>query len=319
MNFKNLENKKVFVSGGSGFLGRVIVEKLEEQGAIVSAPNRRQVNLIKFTDTYNYLVQNVPDMVIHSAAYYGGLGINYKEPGTIYFKNMMMQTNLIEICQRLKIKKFVGVGTGCAYPNGIERPMAEVDFWDGALHDSVVHYGGVKKMMQIQCEAYKKQWGFNGIHVVLTNLYGEWDSYSWERSHVVAALIRKFVEAKKFSKASVAVWGTGKPLREFLYVKDAAEGIIRAAKFYDDTLPLNICTGIPTTINELIDLIYTLTDYQGDVIYDTSQPDGQMVKYFDSTKMKNALEWEPPTLLRDGLIHTIAWFKNNYSKAIERW
>lgn len=316
----NLENKGVLVTGGSGFLGRVIVEKLLERNAVVITPRSENYNLERFEDALAVINRYKPDIVIHSAAFYGGLGINYARPGEVYFKNMTMGTNIIEASYRGNVKKFVGIGTGCAYPDGIEIPMNEErDFWSGPLHPSVTQYGGVKKMMQVQCEAYKKQYGFNGIHLVLTNLYGEWDSYNPDRSHVVPALIRKFVEAKMNKESPVGIWGTGKPIREFLYVKDAAEGIVRATELYDDVRPLNIATGIGTQIKELVTKIQLITEYSGNVIWDNSKPDGQMVKVFDITKMKKVLNWQPETDLCDGLKKTIYWFEENYEQAIKRW
>jgi len=316
----NLESKGILITGASGFLGRVIVKKLLERGAVVVTPRSEEYNLERFEDALALINRFKPDVVIHSAAFYGGLGINYARPGEVYFKNMTMGTNIIEASYRGGVKKFVGIGTGCAYPDGIEIPMNEErDFWNGPLHPSVTQYGGVKRMMQVQCEAYKKQYGFNGIHLVLTNLYGEWDSYNPDRSHVVPALIRKFVEAKTNKKPMVEIWGTGKPIREFLYVKDAAEGIIRATELYDDVRPLNIATGIGTRIEELVTKIQHITEYSGNVIWDSSKPDGQMVKTFDITKMKEVLNWQPKTDLYDGLKKTIKWFEENYDEAIKRW
>jgi len=316
----NLENKGILVTGASGFLGRVIVERLLKRGAVVVISRSEDYNLERFEDALAIINRFRPEVVIHSAAFYGGLGINYDRPGEVYFKNMTMGTNIIEASHRGGVKKFVGIGTGCAYPDGIEIPMNEErDFWSGPLHPSVTQYGGVKKMMQVQCEAYKKQYGFNGIHLVLTNLYGEWDSYNPDRSHVVPALIRKFVEAKMNKKSTVEIWGTGKPIREFLYVKDAAEGIIRATEFYDDIKPLNIATGIETRIEELVIKIQHITGYSGNVVWNNSKPDGQMVKTFDITKMKEVLKWQPEINLYDGLKKTIKWFEENYDEAIKRW
>jgi len=316
----NLESKGILVTGASGFLGRVIVEKLLEKGAVVITPKSENYNLERFEDALAVINRFTPDIIIHSAAFYGGLEVNLNRPAEIYFKNMQMGTNIIEASYRGGVKKFVGIGTGCAYPDGIERPMNEdKDFWNGSLHPSVTHYGGVKKMMQIQCEAYKKQYGFNGIHLILTNMYGEWDSYGMERSHVVAALIRKFVEAKRAKAPSVEVWGSGEPVREFMYVGDAAEGIIRATEVYDDTSPLNIVMGVGTRIVELVTKIKTIVRYQGEVIWNEKKPDGQMVKLFDTTKMKKVLNWQPKTKLIDGLGQTIRWFEENYDEAIKRW
>ena len=316
----NLESKRVLITGGSGFLGRVIIKKLFLKDAEVRAPRSMDYNLERFEDALAMINRYKPDIVIHSAAFYGGLGINYDRPGEVYFKNMTMGTNIIEASHRGGVKKFIGIGTGCAYPDGIETPMNEErDFWSGPLHPSVTQYGGVKKMMQVQCEAYKKQYGFDGIHLVLTNLYGEWDSYNPARSHVVPALIRKFVEAKRNKESIVEIWGTGNPVREFLYVEDAAEGIILAAELYDNVSPLNIVTGIQTTIRELVEYIKDILEYSGEIVWNTEKPDGQVIKCFDATKMKKVLNWQPETNLYDGLKKTIYWFEENYDEAIKRW
>jgi len=261
----------------------------------------------------------MPNVVIHSAAFYGGIEINQMQPAKIYFKNLVMGANVVEFCRLWDVEKITVVGTGCAYPDGIERPMTENDLWNGDCHESVRHYGMAKKILQVQCEAYKKQYGLDGIHVVLTNLYGANDSYNYERSHVVAALIRKFVEAKRENADTVEVWGSGKPVREFLYAEDAAEGIVRATEMYNDLAPINIGTGVATSIGKLVQLIEEITGFEGKIVWNASKPDGQMVKTFDVSKMKRVLGWEPKTSLEEGLRKTIGWFEKNYDEAIRRW
>lgn len=315
----SLKGKRVLVTGGSGFLGRVIVEKLEKIGAHVYVPRSKHYDLVDYKVCMRAFRTVMPNIVIHSAAFYGGIWINEKYPARIYFKNLIMGANVVEMCRKWDVEKFVGIGTACSYPGYLEGDLKEENLWDGPCHESVRNYGMTKKMLQIQCEAYNKQYGLNGIHLILTNLYGEWDSYNPDRSHVVAALIRKFVEAKMNGDDIVEIWGTGSPIREFLYVRDAAEAIVRATDVYNDLSPLNIGTGIGTSIKELVDLIVIFTKYNGKLYWNTEKPDGQHRKILDVTKMKSALNWEPGTSVQDGLKSTIVWFENNYREAIQRW
>lgn len=314
-----LKGKKIVVTGGSGFLGRVICELLREKGAEVVVPRSYDFNLVDMSQAVACMKDYSPDVVIHSAAYYGGIMINKKAPAKIFYDNLVMGANVIEASHRVGVEKFIGIGTACSYPGYIDGELKEDDLWSGEVHESVRNYGMTKKMMQIQCEAYKNQFGFNGIHLLLANLYGEWDSYTPERSHVVAALIRRFVEAKMKDQNSVTVWGSGKPIREFLYVRDAAEGIVKATESYDDVEPINIGVGKGTSIKELVNAVAKTTEFEGKIVWDSSKPDGQMVKVFNVDKMKMALDWEPSTYLSEGLNKTVAWFTENYEKAIERW
>jgi len=314
----NLRNRRILVTGGNGFLGRVIVDKLREKEAIVLSPRSSEMNLMDIVDTFIYFYRNKPDIVIHSAAYYGGLGINSTYPADIFFKNTIMYANLFEACKNYWVDRVLCVGTACSYPDGL-KTLREEDLWKGPVHKSVQNYGCVKKMMQIGLEAYKKQYGLDGFMVLLANLYGPGDSYNPERSHVVAALIRKFVEAKRENKKSVEVWGSGRPIREFLYVDDAAEGVIRALETYSDIEPLNIGTGQGCCISTLVDFIVEMTKYRGEVKWDSSKPDGQYEKIFDVKKLSEKLNWLPETSLEIGLKKTIKWFEENYDVAIKKW
>ncbi len=312
------KNCKVVVTGGAGFLGSHVVELLREKGATVYVPRRRDYNFIHLSDGLRCLAEQRPRVVIHCAAYYGGIWINQMYPGKIYYENLMMATNLIEACRLSGVEKFVGVGTACSYPGYLTGDLNEDDLWNGQAHETVRNYGSVKKMMAIQCWAYKKQYGFNGIHLILTNLYGPLDTYNPERSHVVAALIRKFVEAKQQGAPSVEVWGSGKPIREFLYVKDAAEAIVRAAEKYNEVEPMNIGTGVGTSIRVLAETIKEVSDFKGGLAWNAEKPDGQMKKILDVRKMQAVLEWQPPTSLREGLEKTIQWYMANKDTADAR-
>jgi len=316
----NLKGKRVLVTGGSGFLGRVICEKLRDRGANVQAPASFEYDLTDYTQALDCMTNLKPEVVIHSAALYGGLGINMKIPGRIYYYNLILGAHVVEASRECgTVEKFVGVGSACSYPGYIDGQLVEDMLWDGPVHESVRCYGITKKLLQIQCEAYAKQYGFNGIHLILANLYGPWDSYNPERSHVVAALIRKFVEAEMHGENTVTMWGTGVAVREFLFVRDAAEAIVLATEKYDHTDPVNIGVGVGTSIKELVEKIVNVSDYQGRIYWDTSKPDGQAAKVFSIDKMVNVLDWKPPTDLHEGLNITIDWFQENYEKAIERW
>jgi GDP-L-fucose synthase len=268
-----------------------------------------------------FLERERPERVIHSAAYYGGLGINGVEPATIYFRNIMMGANLFEAARHVDaIRKIVVVGTACSYPGRLENLMREEDFWAGPVHGSVENYGLTKKIMSVQGRAYHKQFGLASIHLVLTNLYGPWDSYNPHRSHVVAALVRKFVEAKRAGAPDVRLWGTGSPVREFLYVEDCAEAILEAGDVYTDLdQPLNIGTGIGTSIRELAETIRDLTGFRGALVWESDKPDGQAMKILDPARARATLVWRPTHSLRDGLARTIAWYDANKAAADARW
>jgi GDP-L-fucose synthase len=232
-----------------------------------------------------------------------------------------MGANLMEAARLAKVNKFVAIGTACSYPGYLEGDLKEHDLWSGPCHASVVNYGLTKKMMAVQAQAYQKQYGLDSIHLILTNLYGPGDSYNPERSHVVAALVRKFVEAELTKAPSVEVWGTGSPVREFIYVEDCADAIALAAETYQDcATPLNIGTGVGTTIKQLAEAVCSASGYQGKVIWNTDKPDGAAKKVLDVTRMKQALNgWIPPTDLREGLQKTVAWYRHNKALADSKW
>jgi GDP-L-fucose synthase len=314
-------DKRVTVTGGAGFLGQHLVRRLEGFGAKVFVPRQRDYNLTALDACMKCLLEHPCDMLFHAAAYYGGIGINVAEPARLYYSNLVMGANLMEAARLAKVGKFVAIGTACSYPGYLEGHLKEDDLWAGPCHASVVNYGLTKKMMAVQALAYQRQYGLNSIHLILTNLYGPGDSYNPERSHVVAALVRKFVEAEMASAPTVEVWGTGKPVREFIYVEDCADAIVIAAEKYDDAAkPLNIGTGIGTTIKELSDTVCSVSKYAGKMVWNTDKPDGAPVKVLDVSRMSEALGgWRPPTALRQGLEKTIAWYRAHKAEADAKW
>ena len=314
-------DKRVTVTGGAGFLGQHLVKRLETYGAKVYVPRQRDYNLTTLDAGLRCLLEHPCDVLFHAAAYYGGIGINQTQPANLYYTNLVMGANLMEAARLAKVTKFVAIGTACSYPGYLEGHLKEDDLWAGPCHASVVNYGLTKKMMAVQAQAYKKQYGLDSIHLILTNLYGPGDSYNPDRSHVVAALVRKWVEADLAKAPSIEVWGTGKPVREFIYVEDCADAIVMAAETYDDAAtPLNIGTGIGTSIRELTETINTVSGYKGKLAWNTDKPDGAAFKVLDVTRMKRVLDgWSPPTSLKDGLAKTIAWYRANKAQADTKW
>ena len=319
MNDDFWSGKRVLVTGGAGFLGSHIVDRLRAAaGCSVTVVRSKEHDLTRMEDCRRCLATHRSDIVIHSAARHGGLGIQQQQPGRIFYDNLVMGAHLMEAAREASVAKFVGIGTACSYPGGLDGELAERDFWGAPPHESVLGYGLAKRMMAAQGVAYKKQYGFNSIHLALTNLYGPRDDFNPAHSHVVAALIRKFVEAKLGGQPAVEAWGTGKPIREFLYVEDCADAVLLAAERYDDTAPLNIGTGLGATIRELTELVREFSGYRGEVVWNTSKPDGQMKKMFNVSRMKSLLGWQPPTPLRAGLEKTIRWYEANKAVADAR-
>jgi GDP-L-fucose synthase len=313
--------KRVTVTGGAGFLGRHLVRRLEGYGARVYVPRQRDYNLVSPDAALRCLLEHPCDVLFHAAAYYGGIGINQAEPGKLYYTNLVMGAGLMEAARLARVAKVVNIGTACSYPGYLEGHLKEQDLWAGPCHASVVNYGLTKKMLAVQGEAYQRQYGLDSIHLILTNLYGPGDSYNPERSHVVAALVRKWVEAEMAASPSLEVWGTGSPVREFIYVEDCADAIVLAAEKYNDvSLPLNIGTGIGTSIRELAETLSAVTGFRGKIVWNRDKPDGAMMKVLDVTRMKQMLDgWTPPTSLEAGLGKTIAWYRANKAEADAKW
>lgn len=312
------KNKRVLVTGGAGFLGSHLVDRLQNMGCATIVPRKQQFDFTVLEAAEKCFAIFKPQVVIHCAAYYGGIWINQLYPGRIYYENLVMGANVMEAARKHGVEKVVQVGTACSYPGCLENELAEKDLWSGLPHETVVNYGLTKKVMNVQGAAYKKQYGLNSIHLILTNLYGPRDTFHPDRSHVAAALIRKFVEAKMRKAPSVEVWGTGRPVREFLYVEDCAEGILLAAEKHASLEPMNIGTGVGTSIRALAGMIQEISGYRGEIRWNTEKPDGQFKKVLAVEKMKTVLNWQPPTSLHEGLKKTIAWYEANKAEADAR-
>lgn len=306
---------RILMTGGSGFLGRHLVPLLAERGHSVLAPRSRECDLMDASATLAYLARERPEIVLHSAAYYGGLGINLEEPAHLVYRNSIMSLNLIEAAARAgTVRKVVAIGSACSYPGDLAGSMSEADFWKGRCHDSVMGYGNSKRLVLAAQHTYHAQFGIEQLHLILTNLYGPHDVYREYRSHVVAALIKKVSEAKE----RIVCWGDGTPVREFMYVGDAAEGIARALSLPHDLVPINIGTGIGTSIRELTMAVCEAAGFRGEVLWDHSKPNGVGHKVLDVARMKRLLAWEPRHTLRDGLRITIDWYLANKEAADAR-
>jgi GDP-L-fucose synthase len=303
---------RVVVTGGAGFLGSFVVEQLRARGCSdIVIPRSRDYDLVQMEDVRRLYADARPDIVIHLAARVGGIGANQANPGRFYYDNLMMGAQLIEIGRQRGLGKFVAIGTICAYPKFAPIPFKEDDIWSGYPEETNAPYGLAKKMMLVQSQAYRQQYGFNSIVLFPVNLYGPRDNFDLETSHVIPALIRKCAEAQQAGRPEIVLWGDGTPTREFLYVEDAAEGILEAAEHYNDSLPLNLGTGEEVSIKNLASTIAAELDYQGDIRWDTAKPNGQPRRCLDISRIKQAIGFQPKHSLRDGLKKTIHWFREH--------
>lgn len=304
-------NKNILVTGGNGFLGSYVVEKLKREKEVnsdrIRVPQSRNTDLRKWEDCVAS-VRDI-DIVIHLAAKVGGIGYNRKFPATLFYDNAIMGIQLMEASKREGIKKFVTVGTVCAYPKHTSVPFKEEHLWDGYPEETNAPYGIAKKILLVQAQAYRAQYGFNAIYLLPINLYGPRDNFHPEYSHVIPALIKKMVDADRNRKDKIVVWGTGTPSREFLYVEDATEAILLATEKYNDPNPINLGTGREIRIKELVSLIAKLTGFKGKIVWDETKPDGQPRRSLDVSIAKKKFGFEAKTSLTDGLLKTIDWYK----------
>jgi GDP-L-fucose synthase len=303
------DKRRVLVTGGAGFLGSYVVEKLNERRCKeVFVPRSKDYNLVEMEGVKRLYHDAKPNIVIHLAARVGGIGANLANPGKFFYDNLMMGIQMMEIGRNEGIDKFVAIGTICAYPKFIPLPFREEDLWNGYPEETNAPYGLAKKMLLVQAQAYRRQYGFNAIYLLPVNLYGPRDNFDIESSHVIPAVIKKCVDAMRGNHTQITVWGTGKPTREFLYAEDAAEGIVLATERYNKTDPVNLGAGFEITIKDLVEIIAKLTGFKGDIIWDTTKPDGQPRRIVDTSRAEKEFGFKAKTPLEKGLKKTIDWY-----------
>ena len=305
-------DRRVMVTGGGGFLGKAVVARLEASGARdIFVPRSRDYDLRTADGIRSALADGRPDVIIHLAAVVGGIGANRENPGRFFYENAIMGVELMERARLANVDKFVQIGTVCSYPKFTPVPFHEDDLWSGYPEETNAPYGVAKKMLLVQGQAYRQQYGFDVIHLIPVNLYGPGDNFDPASSHVIPALIKKAVDAREAGEPFIEVWGTGAASREFLYVGDAAEGIVLGAERYDGADPVNLGVGREITIRDLVELIVRLTGYDGDVRWDTTKPDGQPRRALDTSRAREQFGFIAKTSFEDGLRRTIDWYEQH--------
>jgi GDP-L-fucose synthase len=328
-------NKRVLVTGGAGFLGSFVVEKLRERACKnIFIPRSKDYDLVQMDAVKRLYQDTKPNIIIHLAANVGGIGANRANPGRFFYDNLMMGVQMMEIGRQSEIEKFVALGTVCAYPKFTPVPFKEEDIWNGYPEETNAPYGLAKKMLLVQAQAYRQQYSFNAIYLLPINLYGPRDNFDPGSSHVIPALIKKCIDAmsktedkdmrfeanastlqpsaSNLQPPSITVWGTGKATREFLYVEDCAEGILLATERYNKPDPVNLGTGVEISIKDLIELIAKLTGYKGEVIWDSTKPDGQPRRRLDTSRAEKEFGFKAKTDFEAGLKKTIDWYRSHY-------
>lgn len=314
MKIEKFKNKKILVTGANGFVGSNLVNELKVQGFTnLLTPSSKELNLINQLEVEKYFDENKPEVVLHIAGLVGGIAANKANPGEFFYNNAMVGINVMHYAYKNGVEKVVALAAGCGYPKSIPVPFTEEDFWNGFPDENSYGYSLAKKNLIIQGWAYKQQYGFNSTVLIPANLYGPYDNFHLENSHVVPALIRKFITAKDENLPSVEVWGTGKATREFLFVDDTVRAIIDAMAC-TEVGPYNLGTGVETSVKELIETISKLVGYGGQIVWNSNRPDGQPRRFYDMTKFKEAFGYVPSTSLEDGLKKTIDWYLNNKDK-----
>jgi GDP-L-fucose synthase len=303
------KDKRVVVTGGAGFLGSYVVEKLKGRGVKdIFVPRRAAYNLVHEEAVARLYETARPHVVIHLAAVVGGIGANRENPGRFFYENLMMGAQLIEYARRFGVDKFVAIGTICSYPKWAPTPFREADLWNGYPEETNAPYGIAKKALLVQLQAYRQQYGLQGIYLLPVNLYGPRDNFDEKTSHVIPALIEKCVEAVRRGDSEIVAWGTGQATREFLYAEDAAEGIVLATEHYDGDEPVNLGAGFEISIKDLVEMIAAITNFRGKIVWDTTKPDGQPRRMLDTSRAEKFFGFKAKVSFEEGLKRTADWY-----------
>ncbi|OGO66106.1 MAG: GDP-fucose synthetase [Chloroflexi bacterium RBG_19FT_COMBO_50_10] len=306
------QSKRICVTGGAGFLGSFVLAALKQRGATdIFVPHIEEFNLVNLPDVQRVLEISQPDIIIHLAALAGGIGANRARPADFFYINLMMGVQLMHFAWMRGVKKFVAIGTVCAYPKFTPVPFREENLWAGYPEETNAPYGLAKKMLLVQSQAYREQYGYNAIYLLPVNLYGPGDNFNLETSHVIPALVRKCIEAQERGDKEVVLWGDGSPTREFLYAGDAADGILTATEFYNGNEPVNIGSGQEISIKDLAEMIARLTGFEGKLVWDTTKPNGQPRRALDTSRAAEYFGWRACTPFEEGLRQTIDWYRQN--------
>ena len=312
----DLTAKRICVTGGGGFLGSFVVDKLRERGCReVFVPRKRDYDLTKAEGVARMFADAKPQVVFHLAAVVGGIGANKDNPGLFFYENAIMGIQLIEEARRTGVEKTIVAGTICSYPKFAPVPFREDDLWEGYPEETNAPYGIAKKAMLVQCQSYREQYGMDAIFLMPVNLYGPRDNFDLHTSHVIPALIRKCLEAQAAGRGEIAVWGDGSPTREFLYVEDAAEGLIAGAERYSGIEPVNLGSGAEISIRDLVELIARLCEFKGRIVWETDKPNGQPRRRLDVSRAERELGWHAQVSFEEGLRRTIAWYRASMKRA----